>query len=90
MLNFCGENGFEHVSVNVRDINHLLCLASDILNCEDLSLLLFVDGTLIDNNDYLKTLESGTELFVCKPDQKQKPLIYFNVTRFCAENVPKI
>lgn len=85
MLNICGENGFEHVSVDVRNIDHLFCLASDILKCkEELSLFLFVDRTLIDDKEYLKTLTSGTELISCKPDQKQKLLIHFDVKRYCA------
>lgn len=46
ILNVCGQNGFEHVSVHVENIDHLFRLASDILKCkEDLSLFLFVDGT---------------------------------------------
>ena len=44
-LNFSEENGFEYVSVHVRDIGHLFCIASDILKeCkENLFLFLFVD-----------------------------------------------
>ena len=77
ILNFCAGNGFDHCFVHVSDINHLFCKASDILKCikQDLSLFLFVDGTLIDENDYLKTLEPGIELIVCKSDQKDKLLI---------------
>ena len=84
-LNFSEENGFEYVSVHVRDIGHLFCVASDILKeCkENLFLFLFVDGTLIDKNAYRKTLEPGTELFVCRSNQKEKLLIYFDVKRFC-------
>ena len=86
ILNVCGENGFYHCSVLVSDINHLFCKASDILKCskQDLSLFLFVDGTLIDENDYLKTLEPGTELIVSKSDQKDKLLIFFDIKRYCS------
>ena len=85
VLNFCEENGFEHVSVHVRDIGHLFCIASEILKeCkENLFLFLFVDGALIDENAYCKTLEPGTGLFVCRSNQKEKLLIYFDVKRFC-------
>ena len=85
VLNFCEENGFEHVSVHVRDIGHLFCIASEVLKeCkENLFLFLFVDGALIDENAYCKTLEPGTGLFVCRSNQKEKLLIYFDVKRFC-------
>ena len=75
VLNFSGQNGFDHVHVNVTDIDNLLCLASDILDCsaENVSLFLFVDGTQIDN---------WNELFVCKPCQKEKLLIYFDIKRY--------
>ena len=84
VLNFCGENGFEHVYVHVRNIDYLFSLACDSLKTskEYLSCFLFIDGIQIDDNDYVRTLEPGTELFVCKSDQKQKLLIYFNIKRF--------
>ena len=84
ILHFCGENGFDHCSVHASDINHLFCEASDVLKCskQDLSLFLFVDGTLMDENDYLKTLEPGTELIVCKSDRKDKLLVYFDIKRY--------
>ena len=56
-------------------------LASDILNSRDLCLFLFVDGTQIDGNEYLKTLRSWTQLLVCTSEQKEKFLIYFEVKR---------
>lgn len=84
VLNFSGQNGFDHVHVNVTDIDNLLCLASDILDCsaENVSLFLFVDGTQIDDNEYLKMLDNWNELFVCKPCQKEKLLIYFDIKRY--------
>ena len=61
VLNFSGQNGFDHVAVNVADLDNLLLLASDILDCpvQNVSLFLFVDGTLTDENKYLKTLTVG-------------------------------
>ena len=58
MLIFCGHNGFDNIAVNVTSLEKLLDLASDILDIpsQDVSLFLFVDGTLIDDNEYLKTL----------------------------------
>ena len=58
MLIFCGHNGFDNIAVNVTSLEKLLDLASDILDIpsQGVSLFLFVDGTLIDDNEYLKTL----------------------------------
>ena len=67
VLNFSGQNGFDHVAVNVADLDNLLLLASDILDCPVLNVLLFLfaDGTLRDENEYLKTHTVGLNyLFV--------------------------
>ena len=67
VLNFSGQNGFDHVAVNVADLDNLLLLASDILDCPVLNVLLFLfaDGTLRDENEYLKTNTVGlNDLFV--------------------------
>ena len=58
MLIFCAENGFDNIAINVTCLEKLLDLASDILDCpnQDISLFLFVDGTLIEENEYLETL----------------------------------
>ena len=80
-LFFCGENGFDDIAVNVTSLEKLLDLASDILDIlsQDIFLFLFVDETLIDNNEYLETLPAWTQLFICKPSQKEKNLIYFEI-----------
>ena len=82
-LIFCAENGFDDIAINVTCLEKLLDLASDILDCpnQDISLFLFVDGTLIDGNDYLETLPDWTPLIVCKPCQKEKLLVYFDIKR---------
>ena len=84
ILKYSGENGFEKRYINVTDIDNLGLLASEVLLCLpiDISLFLFVDGTQIDDNDYLETLESWTELFICKPGQREKLLIYFDIKRY--------
>ena len=67
VLNFSGQNGFDHVAVNVADLDNLLLLASDILDCpvQNMLLFLFADGTLTDENEYLKTHTVGLNyLFV--------------------------
>ena len=86
MVIFCGENGFDDIAVNVTNLEKLLDLASDILDIpsQDIFLFLFVDGTLIDTNEYLETLPAWTQLFICKPSQKEKILIYFEIKRAIA------
>ena len=83
LLIFCGPNGFDDTAVNVTSLEKLLDLASDILDIpsQDVSLFLFVDGTLIDDNEYLKTLPVWSQLLICKPCQKEKLLIYFDIKR---------
>ena len=84
ILKYSGESGFEKRNISVTDIDNLRLLASEVLQCLpiDISLFLFVDGTQIDDNDYLETLESWTELFICKPSQREKLLIYFDIKRY--------
>ena len=80
-LFFCGENGFDDTAINVTSLEKLLDLASDILDIpsQDIFLFLFVDGTLIDSNKYFETLPAWTQLFICKPCQKEKILIHFEI-----------
>ena len=40
------------------------------------------DGTRINDNEYLESLEKGTELIVCTEDQIQKLTIYFELKRY--------
>ena len=69
VLIFCGCNGSDDISVNVTSLEKILDLASDILDIpsQDISLFLFVDRTLIDDKEYLKTLPAWTQLLICKP-----------------------
>ena len=49
-------------------------------NRERLSLL--SEGTRIDDNEYLGSLENGTELIICTEEQMQKMLIYFELKKY--------
>ena len=57
-------------------------MASEIIKADNLHLLLLFDGTWIDDNEYLSSLENGTELIVCAEEQIQKSLIYFELKRY--------
>ena len=79
-LNYCDENHhIERIPVAVKDIDHLFNLASEIIKADRPHLFLLSDGTRIDDNEYLESLENGTELIVCTEEQIQKLLIYFEL-----------
>ena len=82
-LNYSNENRYiERIPVAVKDIYHLFNLASEIIEADKLHLFLLSDGTRIDDNEYLSSLENGTELIVCTEEQIQKLLIYFELKRY--------
>ena len=77
-LNYCGENHVERIPIPVKNINHLFHLASEIMEADTLHLFLLSDGTQFDDNEYVESLENGTELIVYKVEQIQKLSIYFD------------
>ena len=81
-LNYCDENHIERIPVAVKNIDHLFNLASEIIEADRLHLFLLSDGTRIDDNEYLSSLENGTELIVCTEEQIQKLSIYFELKRY--------
>ena len=81
-LNYCDENHIERVPIAVENIGHLFHLASQIIKADRLHLFLLSDGTRIDDNEYLESLENGTELIVCTEEQIQKLSIYFELKRY--------
>ena len=82
-LNYCdGNHHIERIPVAVKDINHLLNLASEIIETDRLPLFLLSGSTRIDHNKYLESLENSTELIVCTEEQIQKLSIYFELKRY--------
>ena len=81
-LNYSNENHIERIPVGVKNIDHLFRMASEIIKADNLHLLLLSDGTRIDDNEYLSSLEKVTELIVCTEEQIQKLLIYFELKRY--------
>ena len=55
-------------------------MASEIIESDKLHLFLPSDGTRIDDNEYLETLENGTELIILTEEQIQKLSVYFKIT----------
>ena len=56
-------------------------MASEIIEADRLHLFLLSDGTRIDDNEYVESLENGTELTVCIEEQIQKLSIYFEIKK---------
>ena len=63
-LNFCDENHIQRIPIAVKNIDHLFHLAGEIMEADRFHLFLLFDGTRIDENEYLGSLENGTELIV--------------------------
>ena len=80
-LSYCNDN-IERNPAAVKNIDRLFRMASEIIEADRLHLCLLSDGTQIDNNEYLSSLENGTELIVCVEKQIQKLLIYFEWKRY--------
>ena len=81
-LNYCDKNHIEKIPVAVKNIDHLFSLASEMIDADNLHLFLLFDGTRIDDNEYLSSLENGTELIVCTEEQIQKLMVYFELKRY--------
>ena len=81
-LNYCDANNIEKIPAAVKNIDHLFNLASEMIGADNLYLFLLFDGTRIDNNEYLNSLENDTELVVCTEEQIQKLMVYFEVKRY--------
>ena len=81
-LNYCNQNHIERIPVAVKDRAHLFRMANEIIKPDHLHLFLLSDGTRIDDNEYLSSLENGTELIVCTEEQIQKLMVYFELKRY--------
>ena len=57
-------------------------MASQIIKADKLHLFFVYDGTRTDDNEYLESLENGTELIICTEEQIQKLLIYFELKKY--------
>ena len=57
-------------------------MVSEIIEADRLYLFLLSDGTRIDEDEYLSSLEDGTEWVFYKEEQIQKLSIYFELKRY--------
>ena len=76
-LNYCDANHIERIPVAVKNIDRLFNMGSEIIKADKLHLFLLSDGTRIDDNEYLSSLENGAELIVFTEEQIQKFSVYF-------------
>ena len=81
-LNYCDKKQIEKIPVAVKNIDHLFNLAREMIGADNLHLFLLFDGTRIDNNEYLSSLENDTELIVYTEEQIQKLMVYFELKRY--------
>ena len=63
-------------------MDHLFNLTSEIIEIDRLHLYLLSDGNRIDDNEYLESLENGTELIIFTEEQIQKLSIFFELKRY--------
>ena len=63
----------------MKNIDLLFRMASKIIESDKLHLFLLSDGSRINENQYLESLEIATELIVCTEEQFQKLSIYFEI-----------
>ena len=81
-LNYCDENHAERIPIAVKNIDHLFRKATEMTEADRLYLFLLSDGTRIDEDEYLGSLEDDTELIICTEEQVQKLSMYFELKRY--------
>ena len=67
--------------LNYCDGNHIEKIPK-IIKADRLHLFVLSDGTRIDEDEYLRSLENDTELIVCTEEQIQKLSICFELKRY--------
>ena len=80
-LNYCDKK-IDRIPVAVKNIDHFFNLANEIIKVDRPHLFLLSDGTRIDDNKYLESLENGTDLIACTDEQIQKLPIYLELKRY--------
>ena len=82
-LNCCDENHIQRIPIAMKNIDHLFHLAGEIMEVDRFHLFfVFFGGTRTDENEYLGSLENGTEAIVFTEEQIQKLTIYFELKRY--------
>ena len=68
------EKSLEKIPIAVRSITTIFDMAEQILDIERQSLVLlpFEDGTRIDDEEYLESLNEDTDLLICTEERHEK------------------
>ena len=74
-LKYCDQNHIKRIPIAVENIDLLFRLASQKIKADRLYLFLLSDGTRIDDNEYLESLENGRELSV----RRNKTIIWRSI-----------
>ena len=75
-FNFCDrKNHIERIPVGLKNIDRLFRMVSEMIESDKLHVFLISDCTPIEDNEYLESLETDTELTVCTDEQIRKFLI---------------
>ena len=83
-LKYCDQNHITRIPIAVENIDLLFRLASQKIKTDRLYLFLLSDGTQIDDNEYLESLENGRELSV----RRNKTIIWRDL--FWIEKILKL
>ena len=65
----------------MKNVDHLFRMATEVIEADTLHLFLLSDGTRIDENEYLESLETATELIACTEKRVRKSPIYFELKK---------
>ena len=71
-LNHCDGNHVELIPTAIENIDYIFHLTSQIMEADRLHLFSLAGGPRIDEDEYLSSLEDGTELIVCTEEEIQK------------------
>ena len=73
------KKSIEKIPIAVRSITTIFDMAEQILDIErqSLVLLLFEDGTRIDDKEYLESLNEDTDLLICTEEQHEKRFLNY-------------
>ena len=75
-------NHNETFPLGVKNNEHLFCKARKLFESDELFLFLALDGTQIDENENLNSLETTTEITASAEKQTRKLSSYFHVKRY--------
>ena len=80
--NYVDKGNIERITIAVKNIDHIFCMATEVIEAGTLHMFLLSDSNQINENEYLESLETAPELIVCTEEQIQKLSIYFELKKY--------